>query len=183
MFILYAVVAGLLVGLLAGGRPANLAALQIRWPGLIAAGLVAQLVLFSDPVAQRVGDLGPALYVGSTVLVIAAVARNLPIAGMPVVLAGAIANLTAVVANGGSMPASHAALEIAGRLTPRIYSNSSAVTDPALWPLTDVFALPSWVPLANVFSVGDVMIGAGIAVVIVLALRRRAPARSGAPTH
>jgi hypothetical protein len=81
------------------------------------------------------------------------------------------------------MPASHAALEIAGRLTPRIYSNSSAVTDPALWPLTDVFALPSWVPLANVFSVGDVMIGAGIAVVIVLALRRRAPARSGAPTH
>jgi hypothetical protein len=172
MFILYAVVAGLLVGLLAGGRPANLAALRIRWSGLIAAGLIAQLLLFTDPVAERVGDLGPALYVGSTLLVFAAVVRNVSISGMPLVLAGAACNLAAVIANGGYMPASRVALEVAGRSVPPIYSNSSSVTDPALWPLTDVLALPSWVPLANVFGAGDVLIGVGIALVIVVALRR-----------
>ena len=29
--------------------------------------------------------------------------------------------------------------------------------EPALGPLTDRFALPAWLPLANVFSVGDVL--------------------------
>jgi hypothetical protein len=51
------------------------------------------------------------------------------------------------------------------------YSNSSMVADPALWFLTDIFALPRWVPFANVFSVGDLLIATGIALVIVLAMR------------
>jgi hypothetical protein len=174
MFILYAIIAGLLVGLMTGGKPSNLAALQIRWPGLIAAGLVAQVVLFSDPVAQRARDFGPALYVGSMDLVILAVVRNLSIRGLPLVAAGATCNVLAVVANGGFMPASPAALETAGRLAPKIYSNSSVVQNPALWPLTDVFGLPSWMPLANVFSVGDVLIGVGVALAIVLTMRRPA---------
>jgi hypothetical protein len=47
-----------------------------------------------------------------------------------------------------------------------------------LEPLTDVFAIPAGVPLANVFSIGDVLIGVGIAVVIAAAMRREAgPAR------
>ena len=42
-------------------------------------------------------------------------------------------------------------------------------------PLTDIFALPTWVPFANVFSVGDVLIAAGVVVVIVAAMRRPVP--------
>jgi hypothetical protein len=141
------------------------------------------VILFSEPVAQRVGDLGPVFFVVSTLAVVAAVVRNLAIAGMPAVAAGAACNLVAVVANGGSMPASRAALETAGRVTPRIYSNSSAAANPALWPLTDVLGLPSWLPLANVFSVGDVVIGIGIALVIVLALRRPEARRSAGATE
>ena len=79
------------------------------------------------------------------------------------------------------MPASRAAVELMGGVAPTIeagYSNSSLAADPALWFLTDVFAMPRWVPFANVFSVGDVLIGAGIALVIVLAMRS---ARSSAP--
>ena len=34
-----------------------------------------------------------------------------------------------------------------------------------------MFALPRALPFANVFSVGDVLIGAGIAAVIVVAMR------------
>ena len=55
---------------------------------------------------------------------------------------------------------------------------SAIVDDPALAPLTDVFALPSAVPFANVFSVGDVLIAIGVVIVIVAAMRsaRREPA-------
>jgi hypothetical protein len=58
------------------------------------------------------------------------------------------------------------------------FSNSVVSDAPMLEPLTDVFAIPAGVPLANVFSIGDVLIGVGIAVVIAAAMRREAgPAR------
>ena len=42
--------------------------------------------------------------------------------------------------------------------------------------------MPRWLPFANVFSVGDLLIGAGIALVIVLAMRSaRGPDARGAP--
>jgi hypothetical protein len=40
--------------------------------------------------------------------------------------------------------------------------------------LTDIFTLPPWVPFANVFSIGDVLIGLGVVVVIALGMRQRA---------
>jgi hypothetical protein len=177
MFILYAVALGMVVGLLAGGRPSGLASLHIQWPAVIVGGLLAQVVLFAGPVAARVTELpawvGPALYLGSTFAVAAAVLRNWSIKGIPLVVAGAACNLAAVIANGGYMPAAPGALVASGKAAPVIYSNSSVVPDPVLWPLTDIFALPSWLPAANVFSVGDVLIGLGIATVIVTAMRRR----------
>ncbi len=176
MFILYAVAVGLLAGFLAGGGISGLARLRIRWAPVIVLGLVSQVILFSGPVAERVGSLGPPLYVGSTLLVLAAVIRNRAIPGIPVVIAGAVCNLAAVVGNGGYMPASAAALEASGKTAPVVYSNSLLASDPALWPLTDIFALPAWMPLANVFSVGDVLIGIGIALIAVLAMRGSAAA-------
>jgi len=178
MFLLYAVLVGLAAGLLAGGRPDGLAALRIRWSVAILVGLLVQVVLFTDAVAARVGDFGPIVYVASTALVLAAVIRNREIPGIPIVILGAAANLAAIVANGGYMPAGRAALESLGKVEPVVYSNSSVVAAPALWPLTDIFALPGWLPGANIFSVGDVLIGAGIALTIVLAMRR--PARDPA---
>jgi hypothetical protein len=178
MFLLYAVAVGLVLGLVLGGRPAGLAALRLRWPGLALAGLLFQLVLFTDAVAARVGDLGPILYVGSTVMVLASLVRNWRVPGMALVVLGALSNLAAIIANGGYMPAGRAALEALGKAEPVVYSNSSVVTHPALEPLTDIFALPAWLPGANIFSVGDVLIGVGIALVIVLAMRRRGVAAS-----
>jgi hypothetical protein len=175
MFLLYAVALGLLAGLLAGGRPAALGALQVRWAPLAVLGLLFQVALFTDAIAARVGDLGPVLYVGSTVLVLSAIARNARLPGMPVVVAGGLSNLAAILANGGYMPASADALAALGKHVPTLYSNSAVVPQPALAPLTDIFALPAWLPGANVFSVGDVLVGGGIAVVIVLAMRRREP--------
>jgi hypothetical protein len=172
MFILYAVLLGLVAGRLMGGELERLAQLRLRWSAAIAFGLVAQLAIFSAPVAERVGELGPYLYVASTLVVTAAVLRNAAIPGMSLVAAGALANLVAVVVNGGFMPASPDALAAAGRAAPAVYSNTAVTSSPWFWPLTDIFALPSWMPLANVFSVGDVLIGLGIAVTSILAMRR-----------
>ncbi len=179
MFILYALVIGFVVGLLLGGRPAGLASLEFRWPWLIIGGLCIQVVLFSDQVASVVGDLGVPIYVGSTALVFLGVLRNASITGMKVVAVGAASNLAAIVANGGYMPASRAALEALGKTDATIYSNSAVIEHPALQPLTDILALPAWLPFSNIFSVGDVLIAVGVAVVIVAAMRAE-PRASGA---
>jgi hypothetical protein len=75
------------------------------------------------------------------------------------------------------MPADPAALASIGGVAPG-YSNSSVVADPALAPLTDLFAIPAWVPLSNVFSIGDVLIGAGVAVTIAIGMRNGIGMRS-----
>lgn len=173
MFILYAVLIGLVLGFLVGGRPAGLADLQLRWSWIIVGGLLVQVVLFSEPVSERIGALGPPIYVASTAAVIAAVVANRAITGMLVVAAGAASNLLAIVANGGYMPVSAGAAAVLGAHSPSAYSNSVQLPDPVLAPLTDIFALPPWVPFANVFSVGDILIGLGIVIVIVSAMRTR----------
>jgi hypothetical protein len=173
MFVLYAIAIGLVVGKLAGGSIGALAEMRIRWSGLILAGLIFQVVLFSGPVSDRVGDLGPLLYVVSTGVVLGAVLRNWDIAGLPIVVVGAVSNAAAIVANGGFMPVSAGALLALGRTLPATYSNSSIVAHPALEPLTDIFAMPPPLPFANVFSIGDVQIAVGVVVVIAVGMRRR----------
>ena len=142
MFMLYAILAGLLAGWLLGGSLQNLGALRIRWAPLALAGLLIQVVLFFGPVAERIGDLGMPIYLGSTVLVLAVVLRNLRLPGLVLVAAGALSNLLAIVANGGYMPASAAAMAFLGKAVNPGYSNSAVVESPALAPLTDIFALP-----------------------------------------
>jgi hypothetical protein len=135
-------------------------------------GLLVQVVLFSELVAPRVGDAGPPIYAASTAAVVLAVIANRRITGMLVVALGAACNFAAIVANGGYMPAALGAIQGRGSVTSTVYSNSVVSPDPALAPLTDIFALPAWLPFANVFSVGDVLIGVGVAIVIVAAMRR-----------
>jgi hypothetical protein len=172
MFILYAVVIGLLVGLLLHGRAAALGEMKLRWQWVMVGGLLVQVALFSDQVSATIGAAGPPLYVASTAVVIAAVIRNRDVVGMPIVAYGAICNLAAILANGGFMPASPEALASLGKLAPTVYSNSSVVAAPELAMFTDQFVLPHWLPFANVFSFGDVVIGIGVAFVIVAAMVR-----------
>lgn len=180
MFLLYAIVIGFAVGFLLGGRPSGLATLNFRWAPLALIGLAIQIALFSGPVSDRVGDLGPVIYVGSTAMVLAVVIRNIRIAGMALVALGAISNLAAIVANGGYMPSSPAAAAAAGHTEATTYSNSAIVDNAVLAPLTDIFAMPEWMPFSNVFSIGDLLIGVGVAVAIVVAMRRGAPSAPGA---
>ena len=76
MFILYAVLIGLAIGLLSGGRPAGLAALHFRFGWLAVVGFAIQVVLFSGPVSDRIGALGAPIYVASTALVFVVLLLN-----------------------------------------------------------------------------------------------------------
>jgi hypothetical protein len=113
------------------------------------------------------------IYVTSTLAVALVVAANHRITGMPIAAAGAFSNLAAIVANGGYMPASESALSALGKVVKGSYTNSSFVENPNLPWLTDIFAMPAWLPAANVYSIGDVLIGLGVAVVIAAAMRSR----------
>lgn len=172
MFMLWAIPIGILVGLLAGGHFDALARFRFRWGGLAVAGLLVQVVLFTPTGDQLAGALGPPLYLLSTLAVFVAVLRNIRVPGMAIVALGAISNLAAIAANSGFMPASASALATAGLDGPGDHTNSVVLEDPALEPLTDIFALPDWLPMANVFSVGDVLIGVGIVIVLAAAMRR-----------
>ena len=175
MFILYALVIGLALGFLTGGRPGGLSQLQFRWPWVMLGGLFVQVILFSELVSARIGGAGPPIYAVSTAAVVLAVVANRRITGMLVVAMGAACNFVVIMANGGFMPAALSALEARGQVTSTVYSNSVVLPDPALEPLTDIFALPAWLPFANVFSIGDVLIGVGVIIVIVAAMRQVPP--------
>jgi Family of unknown function (DUF5317) len=172
MFVLYAIPIGILAGYLLGGRLDRLARLRLHWVPLILLGLALQVAIFTDAGGRLVGIAGPDLYIASTAAVFVAVLRNVRVPGVAVIAAGAGLNLAAIVVNGGWMPADGDALGSIGGLGSG-YTNSIVVADPVLRPLTDVFALPAWLPLANVFSIGDVLIAVGIVVTIALAMRGR----------
>ena len=176
MFVLLAVPLGIVLGFLLGGRFERLGQLAFRWPWLAIGGLAVQVLLFAPALADRVpADAGAVVYVLSTAAVLTAVVRNLRIPGMVLVALGALSNLVAVVANSGVMPTTAAALTAAGLGPADGFSNSAVLADPRLAPLTDIFAIPAAFPLANVFSVGDVLIALGIVLVVALAMRRGDP--------
>ncbi len=176
MFMLWAIPIGIGVGLLAGGRIDGLSRLRFRWAWLAVAGLLVQVVLFTPTGDRLTGSLGPAIYVASTLAVFLAVLRNIRLTGMPLVALGSVSNLVAIIANGGAMPADPAALATAGLDGAGEHTNSVVLEHPAFQPLTDIFAIPEGWPFANVFSIGDVLLGIGVVIVIAAAMRRRFPA-------
>ncbi len=170
MFILYAIPVGVAIGWLLRGRLENLSAIRVRLGPLAIAALLVQVALFAPPAGGLPDAVARAIYVGSTAAVLVVVIANLRLTAVPLIALGAIANLAAIVANGGAMPADPDALAVAG-ISLASPSNSIRTAEPALRPLTDIFAIPSAVPLANVFSIGDVLIGLGLAMAIAAAMR------------
>jgi len=183
MLLLYAIPIGLLLGVAAGGRLGPLGQVRIRWWPLAIGGLLFQLVLFSPPIASVVGQAGPPLYVASTLVVLIALMANLRQPGFLLILAGAFLNMLVVLLNGGQMPASPDALYavFGTREVPVDHFSNSVVAGPhtALAFLGDIFVLPPPMPFANIFSIGDVLIGAGGAWFIARTMRQPLVARPG----
>lgn len=178
MLLLYFILAGLIIGFAAGGRLSALGEVRIRWWGVALGGLVFQLLLFGPPLADIVGSAGPALYVGSSAAVLVALLANLRQPGFAVIALGAGLNLAVIVANGGLMPSSPEAWALLSGVSalPVDHFSNSVIAGPEtrLGFLGDIFVLPRPIPLANVFSIGDVVIGVGGAAFVVRTMRRAA---------
>jgi hypothetical protein len=180
VFILYAIPLGLLAGLLAGGRVGALSELRLRLAWLAVVGYVAQGVLFAPRIGAHLGGWAPGLYVLTTLLVLVAILANRRLRGMPIVALGAGLNLLVIVANGGFMPADRAAYAQLG-MTIEGYANTRFIADPVLGVLGDWIPLPAWLPGSNVISIGDVVIGVGMALVLATAMRAMPPVVGGPP--
>ena len=146
---------------LAGGRLQKLATVRLRWAWTLPVALAIQLAI-----TTVVPDGPKALYAGAHLASYgfgaAFLAANRRVPGIWLLALGASLNLLAITANGGVMPADPDALRLAGwPVTSSDFENSAALAHPRLAFLGDVFAIPRFVPLANVFSIGDVLIVLG----------------------
>jgi Family of unknown function (DUF5317) len=146
-----------------GGQLRRMGSLPIRYIGLVWGAIIVQTLLVSGP-WEFPEALSKTIHVATYGLAAAFAVANIRLPGVPIIGAGGAMNLAAILANKGVMPASAAAMRVAGLRNEAGFTNSGAVSNARLAWLGDVFAVPAGWPLANVFSIGDVVIVLGIGV-------------------
>ena len=168
-----------------GGRFRRLGGLRVHGTWVIGAAFGAQLVLLAalrNAPAWETDTIHIATYIVGGGFVW----RNRHLTGLPVAALGGISNFVAITANGGVMPASPTALRLAGKvLDPTRFTNSGPMADARLQVLGDVIPMPWPHSLANVFSIGDVLLITGVLIVVHStcgsSLRRRGGRRQETP--
>lgn len=161
MLILVGTLIAMLLVPLLGGRLAGLGGIELR-RGRLVAGALALQVLVISVVPTWPHAVLVTLHAASYVLAAAFVWSNRRIPGVPLLASGGGLNVLAIAANGGQMPASEDAVRRAGLpVDVDHFVNSGVLDDPRLPLLGDVFASPSWLPLQNVYSPGDLLLLAG----------------------
>lgn len=177
--ILLVIVVSCFAGLARGGSMHNLAQLHLAaWPLVFVALAVQAVGAFAGNSVLYVLGM-----VASAGLVTAFVATNRRLPGMPLVALGFLLNAIVVTAN-GAMPVDQKAADRAGISTVGLYRNTDskhelAGSDTVLRPLADVIAVPLPRPIrrgSNVVSVGDIVLAAGIGVLVVNGMLRPHPA-------
>lgn len=178
MFILYAVVLGLILGYATRGRLKHMILRPLYWKALALFAFAIQLVVFSNlPFVETL----PRIFIivshyVSYLCLLVFVARNIKNAGILIVGTGIFLNSLVIFLNGGHMPTipENFRNTSVGRSADVINQgeavhNSAKLTADTILPwLGDIFYLPSWVPLSNVFSIGDVLIALGICIYIIV---------------
>jgi len=171
MLLLLSIPIGLVAGYLTGGRFSRLVHRHFRWTFLIPIAVLIQFLIF--PWFFR-APLFPyatsALHLLSYVLVGVWLAANLRFRPMVVIGVGALCNLAVIAANGGRMPASEAALRAAGAFVEAdALVEGGTVANVILMSETtrlnwlgDILHVPSWMPFATAFSIGDAILFLGL---------------------
>jgi hypothetical protein len=158
-------VVGLIAIRLGGGDLSRLNHLRLRWWPLALGAVVTQVGIISLwPTGWRVGHLVVNLATYAAIGGFLWANRRLP--WLWVLALGVASNTVAIVLNGGVMPASSRALSIAGLRTSAGFSNSAVVSHARVRFLGDIIPTPSWLPLHNVASVGDLLIVVGALLVV-----------------
>jgi hypothetical protein len=159
------------------GSTAGLRRVRVEWWPLALGSMAVQLVLYNPPVDRQPWALtwGPWIWVACLTCLLLVCVRNglvkWPSSGPFRLAALAVAlNLCVVLANGGYMPQSPEA-RLAVRGIPLIAEGAPAQLRNVVpsgpetrfvW-LADVIAQPTWLPTANVVSIGDVVLAIALA--------------------
>ncbi len=171
MLYLVAMIAGLGIGFLRGGRLRYLAQLKLRWLWLVPLALVIQLLIFplfsGSPLLPYATE---PLHLASYALLMLWLVMNVRTPPMSILSLGAICNFVVIVSNGGYMPASATALQQAGlaHIAERLLEGDVVANVTLMSALTRVNALgdwlylPSWIPFSTALSIGDVLIAVGL---------------------
>jgi hypothetical protein len=184
--LLYSIVPAVLIGWALKGKLSGLAQLRLRWLWLMLAGFGVQ-VLAVGVVGRDwalVASNRPAIIIASYGLILAGLVRNWNLPGMVVVTFGFALNFAVIAANGGQMPVTREAIETSGQIElvtnareGQAVAASKAVLlardQTRLWALSDIFITPP--PLRRAVSLGDVFAYAGMALVVISAMRRVHP--------
>jgi hypothetical protein len=155
---------------LAGGDVRRLADLDVRAPGVAAGALALQVGIVNVAPGGNHG-VHVALHLLSYALAAWFVAVNARTPGVMVMAAGGALNILAIAANGGVMPGDSAAVERSGLTIGEGFANSATLAQPRLAVLGDVIPVPAG-PLANVLSIGDLVLFAGLLVLLHRSARR-----------
>lgn len=160
------VVGGFLLALLAvpllEGRLSRLGLVRFNRGWLVSAALGIQVPITTFAATWLPEAVNSILHLGTYGLALAFVWFNRKQVGMIVLVAGALCNLAAIAANGGTMPAAESAILKSGLVIDEgEFQNSAFVEDANLAFLGDVFYVPAGWPLANVFSIGDILLVLG----------------------
>jgi hypothetical protein len=183
MIFLYAVVLGVLLGIAFRGRLSRLLSLELRALWLVLGALVIQLLIFPLFTPEPIIPYGTAILHGiSYGLVFLWLVLNLRVRPLFAIGSGAVLNVVVVLANGGYMPASGAALRQAGLdsvadaiARGEAYGNVIGMSSLSrLNVLGDWIPLPRGLPFATVMSLGDVLIMVGLVWLLVRGMTARA---------
>ena len=178
MFILYAVVLGIISGYATKGSLKNMALRPLYWKITAFTAFAIQLAAFSNfPFVENL----PAIFIvimhyTSYACLLAFIIRNIKNFGITFAGIGIFLNALVIFLNGGYMPTIPQNLkntsvgqssEVIGQGV--AVHNSVKLAGETLLPwLSDIFYLPSWIPFSNVFSIGDILIAVGICIYIVI---------------
>ena len=159
-------IAGLLALLsprLSGGRLRRYAEVRLRHGWIVVAALAAQILIIEIVPGGSHAVLS-AVHLATYAAAGAWVWLNRRVPGLWIVAVGAASNGVTIALNGGTLPASARALDGAGlEIDSDGFVNSGVLESARLPWLGDVFWIPEGWPLANVFSVGDLLVVGGIA--------------------
>jgi len=180
MIFLYALGVGILAGYVLHGQLRRLPSLPFRALWLIPLALLIQLLIFPLFSGRPlISAATPTLHLLSYAILFLWLLLNLSVRPVWAIGLGALLNAVVVLANAGYMPSSATALERAGLgsvaaalLVERTYGNVVLMgADSRLDVLGDWFFVPSWIPGATAFSIGDVLILAGLVWLVVRGMR------------
>jgi hypothetical protein len=158
-----------------GGRLSSIADLSVRHLWLAPLAFLIQAYLIFSP-GERGGGLlsgRSVVLVFSYALLLVVVWLNRQLAGVKLIALGLLLNFLVIVLNGGFMPITPEALLRTGYdvnapelETGYLVGRSKNVVMEAgkarLWFLSDIFVLPRPFPIPAAFSLGDVVIAAGM---------------------